>query len=493
MSAPPSSCEAAVPLRRSPMGDAPSGNRYWVVVDPTADNNAHAYAFELVGQGKRVLELGPAAGRVTRVLVEHGCEVVAIDHDAEAAAALEGIAECLVGDLSDPAVVSKAAEDRAVRRRARRRRARTPSRPHRRPPGLRRCSHPAGTWSCRCQTWRTPTSPSPCSTVGSGTPTPACSTARTCGSSRGVIESLLERTGFELIDLRRVLRPVFETELELDSTRFAPEVIDHVLANPEAETYQFVVRAIPHSADAEVARLARRCLDTEEALRQERMARISAEAAVSDLRTRIDDLERREPIARRRSICSGTRSRRSICSGTRSRRGTPPRGDLLDPDHAHARALPGRVRRSPSMVSPTYPEVQWIGEDRLRVGGVEMLVTDDSDVYRTTTSDDERFLLVKDPRNLERALDRYRRLAPTNVVELGVYQGGSAVFWNLTLRPARHLALDRSPLRIAPLDAFVEGDRHHGDLRLALGVDQSDVAAVTAMVDDMFGDEGSIW
>ena len=56
---------------------------------------------------------------------------------------------------------------------------------------------------------------------------------------------------------------------------------------------------------------------------------------------------------------------------------------------------------------------------------------------------------------------------PTNVVELGVYQGGSAVFWNLTLRPARHLALDRSPLRIAPLDAFVEGDRHHGDLRLA--------------------------
>ena len=35
------------------------------------------------------------------------------------------------------------------------------------------------------------------------------------------------------------------------------------------------------------------------------------------------------------------------------------------------------------MVSPTYPEVQWIGEDRLRVGGVEMLVTDDSDVYRT--------------------------------------------------------------------------------------------------------------
>ena len=69
-------------------------------------------------------------------------------------------------------------------------------------------------------------------------------------------------------------------------------MIDHVLANPEAETYQFVVRAIPHSADAEVARLARRCLDTE-ALRQEHVARISAEAAVSDLRTRIDDLERR--------------------------------------------------------------------------------------------------------------------------------------------------------------------------------------------------------
>ena len=90
-----------------------NANRYWAPVDATAENNAHAYALDLLGYNKRVLELGPAAGHVTRVLASRGCEVVGIEVDAEAAVGLEGVVkECFVGDLNDPSIIAKTAEER---------------------------------------------------------------------------------------------------------------------------------------------------------------------------------------------------------------------------------------------------------------------------------------------------------------------------------------------------------------------------------------------
>jgi 2-polyprenyl-3-methyl-5-hydroxy-6-metoxy-1,4-benzoquinol methylase len=87
-------------------------NRYWAPVDPTAPNNAHAFALEMVGSNKRVLELGPAAGAFTKALADQGCRVVGIEVDADAAAAVEPLAErIIVGDLSDPAVVASADDD----------------------------------------------------------------------------------------------------------------------------------------------------------------------------------------------------------------------------------------------------------------------------------------------------------------------------------------------------------------------------------------------
>jgi SAM-dependent methyltransferase len=58
---------------------------YRTVVDPTATNNPHSYALQLVGAGHRVLEVGCSVGHVTQHLVAAGNSVVGVEIDAEAA------------------------------------------------------------------------------------------------------------------------------------------------------------------------------------------------------------------------------------------------------------------------------------------------------------------------------------------------------------------------------------------------------------------------
>jgi 2-polyprenyl-3-methyl-5-hydroxy-6-metoxy-1,4-benzoquinol methylase len=73
---------------------------YDAAVDPERPNNPHAIALQLVGEGKRVLELGSAAGHVTRALVARANEVVCVELDAEAAMGTDGVAQrTIVTDL----------------------------------------------------------------------------------------------------------------------------------------------------------------------------------------------------------------------------------------------------------------------------------------------------------------------------------------------------------------------------------------------------------
>jgi SAM-dependent methyltransferase len=264
-------------------------NRYWVPVDVEADNDVHAHALALVGQGKKVLELGCAAGHVTRALVERRCEVVAIEADAEAAAALDDLTgadvDVFVGDLTDPTVVQKAAEGRTfdvvlagdV---------------------LEHLPDPAATLHACREVLR------PDGYVVVSLPNVAHADValrlldgRFDYGPTGLLDrthlrfftldsihGLLDEAGLLALEVRRVIRPVFETELAPDPARFAPAVVERALAAPEAETYQFVVRAVPHSADTAVADLAARAMRAEEALRRSELDRLVLEAELGAVR-----------------------------------------------------------------------------------------------------------------------------------------------------------------------------------------------------------------
>jgi 2-polyprenyl-3-methyl-5-hydroxy-6-metoxy-1,4-benzoquinol methylase len=66
--------------------------------------------------------------------------------------------------------------------------------------------------------------------------------------------SFLSDAGFILTDLRRTQAPLFTTETGVKEEDFDPSLVETLRADPEATTYQFVLRAVPEdSATAELA------------------------------------------------------------------------------------------------------------------------------------------------------------------------------------------------------------------------------------------------
>lgn len=75
--------------------------RYELAIDVDSDST-HARVIRLVGTDRRVLELGPAAGHMTRVLRDRGCSVVSIEVDPEMANQAAEFAErVIVGNLDE--------------------------------------------------------------------------------------------------------------------------------------------------------------------------------------------------------------------------------------------------------------------------------------------------------------------------------------------------------------------------------------------------------
>jgi SAM-dependent methyltransferase len=270
-------------------------NLYWAPVDPSAPNNSHAYALEMIGSNKRVLELGPAAGAFTRALVDKGCRVVAIEVDPEAAAGVEPVAErVIVGDLSDPAVVASAIDDERfdvvvggdVLE-------------HLRDPleVLRACRaalKPGGyvvlslpniahaDVKLQLLDGRFPYRP-----------TGLLDRTHLRFFTLETIHELLHDAGLLPVDLRRVIVPVFATEQAVDPATVPPEILERATADAESETYQFVVQAIVHDGDAEVANLAKRAVILQTDLERERAARAAAEQDLDGLRTEVVELRQR--------------------------------------------------------------------------------------------------------------------------------------------------------------------------------------------------------
>jgi len=61
--------------------------------------DSRSLAVRMIGEKKRVLELGAATGRVTQALKANGCEVVAFERDANAAQRLRELCPVIEGDI----------------------------------------------------------------------------------------------------------------------------------------------------------------------------------------------------------------------------------------------------------------------------------------------------------------------------------------------------------------------------------------------------------
>ncbi len=77
-----------------------SASIYSTTIDPTVEVGAHSIVLRMVGSGKRVLELGCAEGSVTKVFAARGCRVTGIEIDPDAGQIAKEWADVvIIGDL----------------------------------------------------------------------------------------------------------------------------------------------------------------------------------------------------------------------------------------------------------------------------------------------------------------------------------------------------------------------------------------------------------
>jgi hypothetical protein len=129
--------------------------------------------------------------------------------------------------------------------------------------------------------------------------------------------------------------------------------------------------------------------------------------------------------------------------------------------------------------------VDWVSETKFIVDGLEF--SGDLASYTEKTTAD-RVVILKESRLLRQYLDFLAPHSTNNILELGIWQGGSPLFYGLATDARKVVALDLAP-GIPVLDAIIKRRRLQDKVRLYFGVSQDDRAAVTTLMDDEFGDE----
>ncbi|HVF14420.1 MAG TPA: class I SAM-dependent methyltransferase, partial [Acidimicrobiales bacterium] len=220
-------------------------HRYDVEIDASRTNNSHTFMLELIGANKRVLDVGCAGGYLAEALAARGCVVSGVEVDPTLAEAAQPHLEKLVvadvescdlveafgagafdvvvfGDvlehLRDPLPVLRQA--RPLLAPAGTVVASVPNVAH----GSIRLALLQGRFEYQ--------------------PTGLLDSTHLRFFTLDTLEQLLRDAGLVAAEVRRTTTGPFETTHALDENDFTPEIVDQVMSDPEALTYQFVLRAV---------------------------------------------------------------------------------------------------------------------------------------------------------------------------------------------------------------------------------------------------------
>lgn len=231
---------------------------YETTVDPGGDSS-HAVTLDIVGYNKRVLEVGCATGYFTKALRDRGCRIVGIEMDADAAAIAEKWAERIVVGNLDAGTLWQQLDGEQFD-------AITFG------DVLEHLRNPLATIREAVHVLR------PSGIVAISVPNVAHGDVRMAllqGDfpyhdtglldrthvqffTRRSLEQLIREAGLVPVETRRVVKPLFQTELEIKRQDVAQSTINSILEDPESETYQFVVKAVQDNGTRTLSTLADR-------------------------------------------------------------------------------------------------------------------------------------------------------------------------------------------------------------------------------------------
>lgn len=133
--------------------------------------------------------------------------------------------------------------------------------------------------------------------------------------------------------------------------------------------------------------------------------------------------------------------------------------------------------------------LEWSSEDKFSISGVNFVATVDPQIYHAQTSEELNFLLVKSREMIECELDAVQNIDVINVVDIGIWQGGSVALFDLVFAPRKLVALEYSNRELLPLDNYISSRGRLGNVSLYKGVNQGDGNQVERIMKKEFNEE----
>lgn len=221
-------------------------SKYDTSVDLSNKNSSHTLIVDLVGRGKRVLDVGASTGYLARALAGRGCSVTGIEIDPDAALKAEEFCERVIvgnveemdlegeigGETFDVLVFGDVLEHLKD----------PPAALERFKPFLDPGGHVVASIP----------------NIAHGSVRLALLRGRFRYRSLGLLDDthlklftresvgeMFDGAGFLISEVRRTRQDVFDTEIEVDEGEVPEEIVRLVRSDPESFTYQFVLTAHP--------------------------------------------------------------------------------------------------------------------------------------------------------------------------------------------------------------------------------------------------------
>ena len=129
----------------------------------------------------------------------------------------------------------------------------------------------------------------------------------------------------------------------------------------------------------------------------------------------------------------------------------------------------------------------WHDDDHLTIGDTNFLVTLDWEISNTAESTSEEFVLLKNRWNVETTM-KHLPEPVHNMIEFGIFKGGSIALYEELFSPARLIGVDIQEERVEALDRYLEKRQATDRVRLYYGTNQADQKALRAIAQENFGD-----
>ncbi|MDP9332471.1 MAG: class I SAM-dependent methyltransferase [Actinomycetota bacterium] len=124
--------------------------------------------------------------------------------------------------------------------------------------------------------------------------------------------------------------------------------------------------------------------------------------------------------------------------------------------------------------------LNWTSDDEFAIDGISFICRGAKVGLKSTA---HRFCIIKPRWQIERYDQLILETAPKNIVELGIWDGGSTAYFAQRAHPNKLVALDLTPEPCEALESFIETRGLRDAIATYYGVDQADIQKLTEILD----------